>query len=132
MPRKKPTQSSFIVVDVPDGSKEITDALDQFLKNEHKITGKGNRVDAQGISELISALQYVRRGSSRLKTKQLSTDELRHPKIIAALENLGVLKKVLTKEELEKFKATGHLPIDCKRELKEAYSYFVKKALSYL
>lgn len=132
MPRKKPTKSSFIVIDVVDDAQQTLKPFDKFLQKELKVLGRGNRSDAIAIAELISALQYIRQDTKRLKVKYLNKNELRHPKIINALENLGIFKSALTTEELTKFKRTGALPINRTREIKNAYSYFMKKAVSYL
>jgi hypothetical protein len=132
MPRRKPTQSSFVTVDIPNDLPETIGAYDSFLQNEHKITGRGNRADAQGVAELISALQYIRQGTDRLKTKYLKEDELKHPKIITALENLGIFNDVLTKDELRKFKQTGELPPNSRVEILKKCQFFIDKSISYI
>ena len=132
MPRKPPTQSKFIVTTIHDSSDDSIRSQDALLQDKLKISGRGNRADVAGIGQLISSLQLSRKSGSRINSSYISPEDLKQPELIAALGNLGVLSKVLTKTELSGIKAGIPLAADRLAELNKASEHFMETAVKYL
>ncbi len=132
MPRKPPSQSKFVVTTIYDSSDDSIMSQDALLRDKLKILGRGNRTNVAGISVLLSALQLSRKGSARVKSTYLSPDDLKHIEVVKALDDLGVLSKVLTESELLDIKAGTPLRPDSLAQLNKATEHFMEIATKYL
>jgi hypothetical protein len=133
MPRKKIHFSDVQIIDVSDESNEFIKSIDKCLAENLKSQGKGNRSDAQGIIRLMQALNAIRgKGHPKSKSAYLNREELSNPKIIEALEVLGIFRGLLSPKDLRDFKISGKLPPGCRPIITKAAEYYVRRATNYL
>lgn len=131
MPRKLKTWSKTVIIDVTNHSSQSLSSLDKFVVNELKVSGRGNRVKVDEIGALILALQAARQNTKRSKAINLNISDLQNPLVISALDDLGVLARVLTNRQRNAL-LNGKITIELREDINRAAYHYMKQARKYL
>lgn len=132
MPRKKPFQYKVAVLDIPNDSPDLIKSFDGLVGDQLKSSGRGNRTKLDKVAKLIIALKNARSSKDRLAVPNLNLDDFKHPAVIDALDDLGVLVRAVPRSLLEEYRLTGILPLEHREAVIRAAQHYLKQATKYI